>query len=535
MITKKSADEEKEIKSADEKNISMSDIYEDTFVNVREGQIVKGKIIDVRSKDVVVDIGYKSEGLISLAEFSKEKPPQIGEEIEVFLEKVEDEDGMVVLSKLKAEKMQGWERIVALNKEGDIVEGKVGRKVKGGFMVNIGVEAFLPASLAGVKGQGDMNQLLNQKLEFKIVKINKFRKNIVVSHKDAIQQRREEGKHKLLSDLKKGQVVEGVVKNITDFGAFIDLGGLDGLLHITDMSWGRISHPSEMVAINDKIEVMVLDIDRENLKISLGLKQKTPNPWLDIDIKYPVGSTVKGKVVNLMPYGAFIELEKGIEGLIHISELSWTRRYNHPNELLAIGDVVEAVVLSVDKENQKIALGVKQLEADPWTKVDEHFSVGDRVKGRVRNLTDYGVFIELEEGIDGLIHVSDMSWTKRIAHPRDVVKKGQRVEAIVLAIDKDARKISLGLKQLTPDPWDKIIKNYQPGSIIEGNITNLTNFGIFVELETDLEGLIHVTEVELPPGGKLEDIYKVGDRVKVKVLKIEPSHRRIALSLRDVK
>lgn len=520
----------------EEKNdISMSDIYEGTSLNVvRQGQIVKGKIVDIRSKDVVIDIGYKSEGLVFLEEFSREKPPQIGDEVEVYLENIEDEDGMVVLSKVKAEKMQGWERIIALHKEGDTIKGRAARKVKGGFMVNIGVEAFLPASLSEMRRSIDANQLLNQELEYKIVKINRFRKNIVVSRKGFIQQRREEERTKLLSRLEKGQIVEGMVKNITDFGAFIDLGGLDGLLHITDITWGRLSHPSEMLAIGDKVEVMVLDVDRQNVRVSLGLKQKTPNPWLDIDIKYPVGSRVKGKVVNLMPYGAFIELEKGIEGLVHISEFSWTKRYNHPNELLAIGDVVETVVLSIDKDNQKIALGIKQLEADPWQKVNDLFSISDIVKGKVRNLTDYGAFVELRDGIDGLIHVSDMSWTKRIAHPRDVLKKGQRIEAIVLGIDKDGRRISLGLKQLTPDPWNKIMEAYKPGAIVDGKITKITNFGIFIELETDLEGLVHISEIDVPSEAKLEDIYKIDSKVKVRVLKVEPSQRRIVLSLKEI-
>ncbi len=517
-----------------EEFLSMKELYEKTFVVISQGQIVKGKIVDVRQKEVVVDIGYKSEGLIPIEEFSSEKPPEVGQEIEVFLERKEDENGMAVLSKEKAEKAQGWERIIALSKEGDMIKGRIARKVKGGFMVNIGVEAFLPASLSGTRNPLEANQLLNQELEFKIVKINKPRKNVVVSRRDAMQQRREEGKHKLLTGLEKGQIAEGVVKNITDFGAFIDLGGLDGLLHITDMSWGRISHPSEVVAIGDKIEVMILDVDRESTKVSLGLKQKTPNPWLDIDIKYPIGTKIKGKVVNLMPYGAFVELEKGVEGLVHISELSWSKRYNHPSELLAIGDVVEVIVLSVDKESQKIALGIKQLEADPWDRVEELFKTGDKVKGKVRNLTDYGAFIELHEGIDGLVHVSDMSWTKRIAHPRDILKKGQKVETVILGIDKDARKISLGLKQTMPDPWEKITESYEPGSIIEGKITNITNFGVFVELETDLEGLAHVSEVEIPPDKKIEEIYKSGDTVKVKVLKVEASHRRIALSLKDV-
>ncbi|MDB4349874.1 30S ribosomal protein S1 [Omnitrophica bacterium] len=530
----KNADEKNEILK-EEETMSMEDIYEKTFINVRQGQIVKGRIVDVRPKEVVIDIGYKSEGLIPIEEFGNAEAPQVGQNVEVYLERIEDEDGMVVLSKAKAEKMQGWERIVALNKEGDILKGKVARKVKGGFMVNVGVEAFLPASLSGARGPADSAQLLNVELEFKIVKINKPRKNIVVSRRDALQQRREEGKHKLLTGLEKGQIAEGVVKNITDFGAFIDLGGLDGLLHITDMSWGRISHPSEVLAIGDKIEVMILGVDRDSVKVSLGLKQKTPNPWLDIDIKYPIGTKVKGKVVNLMPYGAFVELEKGIEGLVHISELSWSKRYNHPNELLAIGDVIEIIVLSVDKENQKIALGLKQLEADPWDKADELFKAGDKIKGKVRNLTDYGAFVELREGIDGLIHVSDMSWTKRIGHPRDMLKKGQKIEAIILSIDKDARKISLGLKQITPDPWEKISETYSSGSIVEGKITNITNFGIFVELENDLEGLVHISEVDVPPEKKIEEVYNPGDTVQVRVLKVEASHRRIALSLKEVK
>jgi len=533
MVIKRRAEEE-EILNESTNGISMVDMYESTFVNIKQGQIVKGKIIDVRPKNVVIDIGYKSEGIIPVEEFSAEEPPQTGQSVEVFLERLEDEDGMVVLSKVKAEKMQGWERIAATSKEGDLTKGRVARKVKGGFMVNIGVEAFLPASLAGARSPVEMDQMIGQEFEFKVVKINKFRKNIVVSRKDAMMQRRQEGKVRLLSELQKGQMVEGVIKNITDFGAFIDLGGLDGLLHITDMSWGRLSHPSELVAIGDKIEVMILGIDKDNGRVSLGMKQKTPNPWLDIDMKYPVGTKIKGKVVNIMPYGAFIEIEKGIEGLVHISELSWTRRYSHPNELLAIGDVVEAVVLSIDKENQKIALGIKQLEADPWDKVAELFTVGNKIKGKVRNMTDYGAFVELQEGIDGLIHVSDMSWTKRIAHPRDVLKKGQKVETLILNIDKEARKISLGLKQLTPDPWEKISEEYQTGKVVNGKITKITNFGVFIELETDLEGLVHISEIEISSGTKLEDMLKIGEPIKVKVLKVEPSQRRIALSMKEI-
>jgi small subunit ribosomal protein S1 len=513
------------------KEDEMAMLYEATIKDIKEGQIVKGRIIEIRNKDVVVDIGYKSEGIISISEFSDKSKLKIGEEIEVFLDSKEDEHGCVVISKQKADKLQGWERIISTSKEGDVITGRPTRKVKGGLMVDIGMEAFLPASLASLKNYSNLDELVGQALEFKIVKINRPRKNIVLSRKDVLQQRAEESKQKLLSVLEKGHVVNGVVKNITDFGAFIDLGGLDGLLHITDMSWGRISHPSEMLAIGDKIEVVVLDFNKETNRVSLGLKQKSANPWKEIDAKYPVGSKVKGKVVNIMPYGAFIEVEKGIEGLVHISELSWTKKYSHPNELLAIGDVIETVVLDIDKDNQKISLGIKQLEADPWLEVEEKFPLGAKVKGKVRNLTDYGAFVELEEGVDGLIHVSEMSWTKKISHPKETLKKGQKIEAVVLSVDAKSRKLSLGLKQLMPDPWDKIAKIYKEGYAASGKIAKVTNFGIFVELETDLEGLIHVSELEEKTQGEMEEKYKIGDKIAVKVVKLDDAQRKIALVL----
>ena len=506
-------------------------LYDSTIRDLKEGQIVKSKIIEIRPKEVVVDLNYKSEGIIPIEEFEKPNKLKIGDEVEVLLELRENEDGRVVVSKQKADKLQGWERIISTYREGDIIVGKPIRKVKGGLMVDIGMEAFLPASLAGLKTYTNLDGMLNHEIEFKIVKINKARKNIVVSRKDVLQQRLEESRQRLLKELEKGRIVTGVVKNITDFGAFIDIGGMDGLLHITDMSWGRISHPSELLAIGDKVEVMVLDFNKETNRISLGLKQKTPNPWEEVDKKYPVGSKVKGKVTNIVPYGAFVELESGIEGLIHISELSWSKRYSHPNELLAIGDVVEAIVLDIDKGNQKISLGMKQLEVDPWLGAEEKFPVGAKLKGKVRNLTDYGVFVELEEGVDGLIHISEMSWTKRISHPGEILKKGQKIEAVVLAVDSKTRKLSLGLKQLTPDPWPKIAQTYKEGYTTTGKVTKLTNFGIFVELEKDLEGLLHISELEEKTLPELESKYKVGGKIQVKVIKLDDSQRKIALAL----
>jgi small subunit ribosomal protein S1 len=510
-------------------------LYQESIVQVRVGQILKGKIIAVNPKDVLVDVGYKSEGLVSLSEFSDPESVKVGDEIDVYLESKEDENGMVVLSKQKAERAVGWETVIAKYGEGDMVEGKVSKKVKGGFMVNIGVEAFLPASLAGSRTFGNVNQLMGQSFQFKIVKINKPRRNIVVSRRDAISQQREEDKKKLFETLQKGAIMPGIVRNITDFGAFVELeGGTIGLLHITDMSWGRISHPSEVLAIGDKIDVMILDFVPETSRISLGLKQKTQNPWETVDTKFAVGSKVKGTVVNLVPYGAFVELEKGVEGLLHISELSWTKKYGHPNELLAIGERIEVQVLDIDKSNKKISLGIKQLEANPWLEVDKKYSVGMKVKGKVRNMTDYGVFVELEDGIDGLVHVSDISWTKRIGHPKDVFKKGEKVEAVILAVDSANRRISLGVKQNTPDPWDDIAAKYAADSVMNGKVTKVANFGLFVEIDKDLEGLAHISEISMSDGEKLEEKYKVGDEFKVKVLKVDSLQHKIALSLKGV-
>ena len=536
MARKKDEVEELE---RDDKEVSKSadfaKLYQESIADIKEGQIVKGRIIGITAKDVLVDIGYKSEGAIPLAEFSDPDVLKIGDEIDVYLESKEDENGMVVLSKQKAERAVGWEMVIARYGEGDMVDGKVSKKVKGGFMVNIGVDAFLPASLASLKNFGNINQLIGQTFPFKIVKINKARKNIVVSRKDALQQQKDEDKKKLFDNLQKGSIASGIVRNITDFGAFVDLGaGIIGLLHITDMSWGRVSHPSEVLAIGDNIEVVVLDFDKENGRVSLGLKQKTQNPWETVDTKYAAGSKVKGTVVNLVPYGAFVELEKGVEGLLHISELSWTKKYANPNELLAIGDRIEVQVLEVDKNNKKVSLGLKQLESNPWLEVETKYPVGTKVKGKVRNLTDYGAFVELEDVIDGLIHVSDISWTKRIGHTKDVFKKSEKVEAVVLAVDANNRRISLGIKQLTPDPWDDIAAKYAADTILNGKVTKVANFGLFVEIDKDLEWLAHISEIPHGEAEKLDEKFKPGDEFKVRIIKVDSIQHKIALSLKDV-
>ncbi|RKY37498.1 MAG: 30S ribosomal protein S1 [Candidatus Omnitrophota bacterium] len=511
---------------------AFAEFCNDDVMMIKEGEIINGKIVSIAKKEVLVDIGYKSEGILPIDEFDKHEPIEVNASISVFLETKEDENGMVIVSKRKADRILGWEKISDNYKEGDIIEGRIIRKVKGGLMVDIGLEAFLPASQVSLRGAHGIEQFLSKSYKFVIVKINKPRKNIVLSRRELLTKEREENRRLLLNELTKGQLKSGVVKNIADFGVFVDLGGADGLLHITDMSWGRISHPSEIVAIGDCIEVVILGIDKENNKISLGLKQKTPSPWVEVGEKYPVGVKIKGKVVNIMPYGAFIELEKGVEGLIHISEFSWTRRINHPSEMVAIGDIIEAVVLNLDVDKKKIALGIKQTEADPWQGMAERYPVNTRVKGKVRNLTDYGAFVELEEGIDGLIHISDMSWTKKINNASEFVKKGQKVEVIVLSIDELNHKISLGMKQFISDPWPEIIERYPLGAEVEGKIVKITNFGVFIEIEQELEGLIHVTELNLKPTIKIEDTFKLGDLVKAKIIKMDNDQRKIGLSMK---
>ncbi|MDP8229615.1 MAG: 30S ribosomal protein S1 [Candidatus Gorgyraea atricola] len=525
-------EDETKKETKNEEVFDLASAYAKTFRSLGEGDIVKGKVIAIGKKDVYIDFGYKSEGIMPVSEFKDLPDMKVGDEFEVLVESKENEDGMIVVSKKRAEKAQGWNKIVNQCHEGDIVDGKVTRKVKGGLMVDVGIEAFLPASLVALKGFGNVNQLLGQILKFKIVKMNKPRRNIVLSRKDVIMKDRDEARNKIIGELKVGELRKGLVKNITDFGAFVDLGGIDGLLHITDMSWGRISHPSEVLAIGDTVEVMILNFDKDKMKVSLGLKQKTRSPWEDVEDKYSLGSKIKGKVVNIMPYGAFVELERGVEGLVHVSELSWTARINNPGDVLAIGDIVEAIVLSVDKVSQKISLGVKQIEANPWLEIKEKFPAGTKVEGKVRNLTEYGAFVEIEGGIEGFVHVSDMSWTRKINSPKEFLKKGQAVDVMVLAVDSDAQRMSLGIKQIITDPWPEIMKKYSLGTSVEGTITKVAAFGVFVEIEKDLEGLVHVSELELEASQKMEEIYKLGDKVEAIVIKVDEAERKIGLSLK---
>ncbi len=504
--------------------------YERTFRQIGQGHVVKGRIVSISPKEVVVDVGFKSEGIIPAHEFDSLASLKVGDEVEVLLEETENEHGRIVVSRRKAEKSQGWDRVVEQYGEGDSVEGKVTRKVKGGLMMDIGVEAFLPASLAFLKGFGSLNSLLGQTIQVKIVKINPSRKNIIVSRKDLLEKEKQESKAKILDELEVGSIRKGVVKNITDFGAFINLGGIDGLLHITDMSWGRINHPSEILKVGDKIDIKILSFDKESMKVSLGLKQKDANPWANVDEKFPVGSKIKGRVVNVVPYGVFVELSRGIEGLVHISEISWSKRVTNPAEIFKTGDEVDVMVLNIDKEHEKISLGIKQTESNPWIGIEGRYSVGQKVKGVVRNLTEFGAFVELEEGIDGLIHVSDMSWTRKVSHPKDILKKGQEVEAAVLMVDQINRKLSLGLKQLTPDPWEEIASKLSTGSLIMGTVTKIATFGVFVEIEKDVEGLLHISETELPSAQGLEAAFPVGKKIQARIIKIDSPARKIALS-----
>ncbi|MFO0928638.1 MAG: 30S ribosomal protein S1 [Gemmataceae bacterium] len=499
-------------------------------------KIVSGKVVNIVGDDVVIDIGYKSEGIIALQEWYDEGKdaivrPQIGDEIQVLLDAVEDESGAIVLSYRKAKRQKEWEDVIAKHKEGDVVSGLVTRKIKGGLLVNIGVNVFLPASQVDIRRPPDIADYINRTIECKILKIDEARRNIVVSRRKLLEDQREEMKKKLLAEIEPGQVRKGVVKNIAEFGAFVDLGGIDGLLHITDMSWARVTNPHEMVHIDQQLEVYILQVDKDREKIALSLKHKTPSPWANVADKYPVGSRHKGEVVNVMTYGAFVKLEPGIEGLVHISEMSWTRRINHPSELVQIGDVIEVQVLNINKEKQEISLGMKQVMPNPWDKVAERYPTGTVVSGVVRNLTNYGAFIEIEEGIDGLLHVSDMSHVKKVAHPSEVVQKGDKVTCMVLNVDQERKRIALGLKQMTSDPWESDIPGrYRPNEIKKGKVTKLTNFGVFVELEPGLEGLLHISELADHKVESPEDVVKVGDEIEVKVLRVDVGERKIGLS-----
>jgi len=512
--------------------LTMEEAMRQTTLRFAAGEIVKGTIIEVRPKEVLVDIGYKSEGAVSGVEFEDPSVLKVGDQIDVLIEKLEDKEGMVVLSHEKAEFKKNWERILTICNEGGRIAGKVKAIVKGGLIVNIGVEAFVPASQVDLTMPRNLQNYVGNTYDFKVVKLNQERQNIVLSRRELIEQERAERRAKLLEEMMPGDIRKGAVKNLTDFGAFIDLNGIDGLLHITDMSWGRIGHPSEILKVGQDIEVVVLDINKEKERVSLGLKQKMANPWDSIDTKYPVGARVKGRVVNLVPYGAFVELEPGVEGLVHVTELSWTKRVAKASDVLKAGQDVEAVVLGINREEQKISLGIRQLEANPWDSVDQRYPIGMKIKGQVRNLTSYGAFVELEEGLDGMIHVSDISWTRKINHPLEVLAKGDVVEAQVLEVDKPNQRIALGLKQLGPDPWESIDQLYKVGDLVTGNVTKLASFGAFVGLQHDIDGLVHISQISEDRVEKIKSVLKVGEPVTARVIKIDKSDRRIGLSIK---
>jgi small subunit ribosomal protein S1 len=503
-----------------------------TFDKLKEGSIIKGTVTEIRQIEVVVDIGGKSEGLISASEFSDLGDLQIGEEIEIFLEKLEDRDGNPVLSFDRAEQKKNWENIITKCEEGSIVQGRVKAKVKGGLIVAMGVDAFLPASHIDIQPPKNLDQYVGQTYDYKVLKINLERKNIVLSRRELIEEQRTSKRRDLLDKIKPGDVVKGVVKNITDFGAFIDLDGMDGLLHITDMSWGRISHPSEMLKQGEEIDVMIIEINREKERVSLGLKQTKSNPWESIENKYPVGARVAGKVVNLVPYGAFIEIEEGVEGLVHVTEMSWTKRITKPSELLKVGDDVEAVVLGIQKDEEKISLGIRQLDPNPWDMVVHNYPVGAHVHGKVRNITTYGAFVELEEGIDGMVHVSDMSWTRKINHPSEMLKKNDEIDALVLDVDTSSQRISLGMKQLANDPWSDIDSRFRIGDVVTGVVSKITSFGAFVELQDHIDGLVHISQIGEERIEKIKDVVNLGDEVTARVIKIDREERRIGLSIK---
>ena len=516
---------------------ALAALYEETFKNLEEGTITEGHVVAVTKDKVVVDIGYKSEGMIPNDQFSTEELQNIkvGDRLQVYIEECEDADGNLVLSKEKADKMKIWEELEQLFNDGKSIDGKIVARIKGGMMVDIGVKAFLPGSQIDLHPVRDLDGLVGRTFPLKIIKINHRRGNVVVSRRVLLEETRDSKRKTTLSTLKEGQLIHGVVKNITDYGAFIDLGGIDGLLHITDMSWGRVGHPSEMFNIGDKVEVSVLKYDRETGRISLGLKQKSADPWTGVASKYAIGTRVRGRVVSLTDYGAFIELEPGVEGLVHVSVMSWTHEVRHPSRVVSIGDQVEAAVLNVDPASRKISLGMKQTAPNPWDMVEGKYAIGTRIEGKVKSLTDFGAFVGLEEGIDGLIHISDMSWTKHIKHPSELFKKGQKVEAVVLRIDKEKERLSLGYKQLMNDPWDdEIPKRYAVGDVAVGKVSKVADFGIFVELDGGVEGLIHVSEAGFDPQAKLEEKFKLQDEVTAKIIKVDREERKIALSMRDL-
>jgi small subunit ribosomal protein S1 len=513
----------------------LDDLYRQSLQDLEEGEVVRGRIVAVKDTEVLVDVGYKSEGTIPMDEFHRTGiVPRVGEDIEVYLEMKEDSEGLIVLSKEKADKIKVWDVITRAYEKGIPVEGKVIEVVKGGLAVDVGVKAFLPGSQVDLRPVKALASMLGQPIRARVIKLNRRRGNVVLSRRVVLEEEREEKRKHTLSVLHEGMVLTGVVKNITEYGAFIDLGGIDGLLHITDMSWGRITHPSELVQVGDKIEVMVLHFDRETGRVSLGFKQKGPDPWESVEERFAMGSRHHGKVVSLTNYGAFVELEKGVEGLVHVSEMSWTRRVRHPSKLVNVGDEVEVMVLDVNKGQKRISLGMKQVEPDPWESIDTRYQPGMRVQGKVRNLTDFGAFVELEPGIDGLLHISDMTWARNVTHPSEVVKKSQAVETVILHVDKDAKRISLGLKQIQPDPWEDAVRKFPLGANVRGKVVRLAEFGAFVELEPGVDGLLHISQMSHRPVSRAEDVVQVNDELTLKVIRVDPNERRIGLSLKEL-
>lgn len=515
---------------------TLAAMYEETFRNFEEGTITEGRVVAIQKDRVIVDIGYKSEGMIPMNQFLPEELPTLaeGDLFQVYIEQREDSEGNLVLSKEKADKMKIWEELEVSHNEEKEVQGKVISRIKGGMMVDIGVKAFLPGSQIDLTPVRDLDGLVGKTFPFKIIKINHRRGNVVISRRALLEETRDKKRQTTLATLAEGQLIKGTVKNITDYGAFLDLGGIDGLLHITDISWGRVGHPSDMFSVGDRLEVLVLKYDKETGRISLGLKQKTADPWMEIATKYPEGTRVAGKVVSLTDYGAFVELEPGVEGLVHVSEMSWTHEVRHPSRVVTVGDVIDAQVLHVDQQGRKISLGMKQTAPNPWDIIQSRYPVGTRIEGKVKSVTDFGAFVGLDEGIDGLIHISDMSWTKHIKHPSELFKKAQRVEAVILRIDKEKERLSLGYKQLTSDPWEtEIPSRYQVGGTTSGTITKIADFGVFIELEGDVEGLIHISETGKDRQGKLEELFKIGEPITAKVVKVDCEERKIALSVRE--
>jgi small subunit ribosomal protein S1 len=513
----------------------IEDLYRQSLQDLEEGEVVRGQIVAVSDTEVLVDVGYKSEGTIPFEEFRRSGiVPQVGEEIEVYLEMKEDAEGLIVLSKEKADKIKVWDVITRAYEKASPVEGKIVEVVKGGLAVDVGVKAFLPGSQVDLRPVKNLASMLGQQIRARVIKLNRRRGNVVLSRRVVLEEEREEKRKHTLSVLQEGMVLPGVVKNITEYGAFIDLGGVDGLLHITDMSWGRISHPSEMLQVGDKIDVVVLHFDRETGRVSLGYKQRGPDPWESVEQRFAVGTRLRGKIVSLTNYGAFVELEKGVEGLVHVSEMSWTRRVRHPSKLVNVGDEVDVIVLEVNRAQKRISLGMKQVEADPWDTIDERYKLGQRVQGKVRNLTDFGAFVELEPGIDGLLHISDMTWARSVTHPSELLKKGQPIETVILHVDKDAKRISLGLKQIQKDPWEEAVRRYPVGSNVKGKVVRLTEFGAFVELEPGVDGLLHISQMSHRAVSRPEDVVQLGDELTLKVIRVEPGERRIGLSLRDL-